>query len=105
MARGSSVAPVYEALKTKAPLNKMCVGLRADGGPRGMHEKPDAPQRTPTCREPYLPDTTYYVAADPGITLVDLSESEEEDDVMKLQEYLGSRVGESTPCRHRRVFV
>ena len=105
MARGSSVAPVYEALKTKAPLNKMCDGLRADGGPRGMHEKPDGPQRTPTCREPYLPDTTYYVAADPGITLVDLSESESEveDDVVKPREYLGSHVGE--PPRHRRVFV
>ena len=62
MARGSSVAPVYEALKTKAPLNKMCDGLRADGGPRGMHEKPDGPQRTPTCREPYLPDTTYSLS-------------------------------------------
>ena len=70
--------------------------------PKGTPER-EGLQPAPKRKAPVLQGASGRAAADPGITVVDLSESEVEDDVVKPREYLGSHVGE--PPRHRRVFV
>ena len=72
--------------------------------PKGTPER-EGLQPAPKRKAPVLQGASGRAAADPGITLVDVSESESEveDDVVKPREYLGSHVGE--PPRHRRVFV
>ena len=61
--------------------------------PKGTPER-EGLQPAPKTKAPVLQGASGRAAADPGITLVDLSESEVEDDVVKLREYLGSHVGE-----------